>query len=101
MEIHEYLDLDPETESISCNDCGHQICSVDENYKRHCAMETVPLSDVGPEFESPSKLLGARHDIEFRRFYCPSCAVLIDHEIAQAEDAILRDIEIDPSTLGE
>lgn len=100
MEIHEYLALDTETETISCNDCGHQICSADENYKLHCAMEKTQLEDVGPGFESPSELLNADHNIEFREFYCPSCAVLIDHEIARAEDRILWDIEIDSSTVS-
>lgn len=101
MEIHEYLNLDLENESISCNYCGHHLCDVDENYKRYCAMEAVPLTEIGPGFESPSELLGADHDIEFRRFYCPSCAVLIEHEIARAEDPILWDIELDLSTIPE
>lgn len=101
MEIHEYLDLDPESESISCTDCGHRLCDADENYKRHCVMEAVPLTDIGPGFESPAELLGADHDVEFRRFYCPSCAVLIEHEIARADDPILRDIEIDLDAIPE
>ncbi|HKJ58408.1 MAG TPA: acetone carboxylase subunit gamma, partial [Halobacteriales archaeon] len=76
------------------------ICDADENYKEHCAMETKPLEEIAPGFESPSALLGADHDVEFRQFYCPSCAVLVEHEIARAADPILQDIEIDPSSVS-
>lgn len=99
MEIHEYLDLDPQTGAIRCNECDHHICDADKNYKRHCAMESGPLADIGPGFETPSDLLNADHDVRFRQFYCPSCAVLIDHEIARAEDPILMDIDINPASL--
>jgi len=101
MEIHEYLDLDPETETVSCTECGHTICNAEEDYKLHCAMESEPLEELGPGFESPAELLDADHDVQFRQFYCPSCAVLIDHEIARAEDRILQDIEIDPHSIAE
>lgn len=101
MEIHEYLDLDPETETISCTECGHTICDAGENYKRHCAMESEPLEDVGPGFESPAELLDSDHDVRFRQFYCPSCAVLVEHEIARADDPILQDIELDLQSVAK
>ncbi|WP_076148455.1 acetone carboxylase subunit gamma [Natrinema saccharevitans] len=34
-----------------------------------------------------------------RRFHCPDCAVLIDHEIARTEDPILHDLETDLEAL--
>lgn len=101
MEIHEYLDLDVEAETINCNECGQHLCHAEDNYKHYCAMETIPLADVGPGFEAPGELLNTDQNVEFRKFYCPSCAVLIEHEIARAEDPILHDIEIDLTTVAE
>ena len=31
----------------------------------------------------------------FRQFFCPGCGTLIENEIARADDAVLRDIELD------
>ncbi|GAA0253591.1 acetone carboxylase subunit gamma [Haladaptatus pallidirubidus] len=99
MEIHEYLTLDTGTGSISCRECGNHIANAEENYKKHCAMAIDLLTEIGPGFESPAELLDSDHDVQFRRFYCPNCAVLIDHEIARAEDPILHDIELDLHSL--
>lgn len=85
MKIHECLDLNLKRDLISCNDCGYQLYNANENYKRHCVMGTRPITEVRPEFESRVELLGDEHNVEFRRFYCQSCAVPIAYETGHAK----------------
>ena len=99
MEVHEYLNLDPDASVLSCRECGHELCDADQNFKEYCAMETSPVEEIGPAFDAPADILGEDHGIEFRQFYCPNCAVLMDHEIARKEDPILHDLEIDLEAL--
>lgn len=99
MEIHEYLDLDADANVISCRKCNYELCDADQNFKRYCAMETSPVAEIGPAFDAPADILGEDHQVEFRQFYCPNCAVLMDHEIAREGDEILHDLEIDLEAL--
>jgi len=95
MKIHEYLELDTDAETISCSECGEQLCGADENYKQHSAMRTGPVTDAGPLFRPPEDILGTDPGYEFRQWFCPGCGVLFDHRFALETDEILHDIEID------
>lgn len=95
MKIHEYLELDTETETINCSECGEELCHADENFKKHSAMRTGPVTDAGPLFNPPEDILGKDPGYEFRQWFCPSCGIMFDHRFALEEDPILHDIEID------
>jgi len=99
MQIHKYLELDPDAETISCRECGETLCNANRNYKEYAAMRTGPVTDAGPAFEPPEEILGKDLDLEFRQFFCPNCAVLLDHSFARQDDEILHDIEIDVPSL--
>jgi acetone carboxylase gamma subunit len=99
MQIHKCLELDPDAETISCRECGETLCNANRNYKKYAAMRTGPVTDAGPPFEPPEEILGKDLDLEFRQFFCPNCAVLLDHSFARQDDEILHDIEIDVSSL--
>lgn len=99
MQIHEYLDLDPDTETISCSECGHELCEADQNYKEHSAMRTGPVTDAGPLFHPPEAILGEDPGYEFRQWFCPDCGVQFDHRFALEGDRIIHDIEIDLDSL--
>lgn len=100
MQIHKYLELDPDEETIACRECDEVLCDADENYKEYAAMRTGPVTDAGPAFEPPEEILGTDLELEFRQFFCPSCAVLFDHSFAREDDPILHDIEIDVDSLS-
>jgi acetone carboxylase gamma subunit len=95
MQIHEYLELDPDSETISCSECGERLCDADQNYKEHSAMRTGPVTDAGPVFKPPADILNEDPGYEFRQWFCPNCAVLFDHRFALEDDRIVHDIEID------
>lgn len=99
MQIHKYLELDAETESITCSECDTTICSADQNYREHSAMRTGPVTDAGVPFVPPEDKLGEKTDLEFREFFCPSCGVLFQTEFAREDDPILHDIDIDTDSL--
>ncbi|MFO7925611.1 acetone carboxylase subunit gamma [Natronomonas sp.] len=95
MKIHEYLELDPEAETIRCSECDETLCNADQNYKEYSAMRTGPVTDAGPLFQPAQRILGDDPGYEFRQWFCPNCGVLFDHRFALEGDRILHDIEID------
>lgn len=89
------LDLREDNEGCfyACSNCDHEIASADENYKDGllvCAGETstaTPLNyNTGHYVDD---------QISFRRFICPSCATVVETEIARSSDPVLKDIELD------
>lgn len=99
MQIHEYLELDSDAETISCSECGHELCDADRNYKEYSAMRTSPVTEAGPVFHPPGNILGTDPGYEFREWFCPDCGVLFDHRFALEGDRIVHDIEIDLEAL--
>ncbi|MFC7157050.1 acetone carboxylase subunit gamma [Halomarina halobia] len=99
MKIHEYLELDAQAATISCSECGEVLCDADQNYKEHSSMRTGPVTDAGPLFQPPERVLGSDPGYEFREWFCPGCGVLFDHRFALEGDRIIHDIEIDVEAL--
>ena len=99
MQIHKYLELDTDALTISCRQCGTELCGADQNYREHSAMRTGPVTDAGVPFVPPEDKLGQKTDLEFREFFCPDCGVLLQTEFAQEDDPLLHDIDIDVDSL--
>lgn len=99
MQIHEYLELDIDAETIRCSECGKELCDADQNYKEYSAMRTGPVTDAGPPFHPPEDILGEDPGYEFRQWFCPHCGVLFDHRFALEGDRIIHDIEIDLASI--
>jgi acetophenone carboxylase len=100
MQIHPYLELDIDSETIACLNCDSTLCSADENYREHVALRTGPITEAGPGFIPVSEKLGEDRDIEFREFFCPDCGVLLQSDFAKSDDPILYDIELDIESLS-
>lgn len=99
-QIHTYLELDTEAESIQCGECSFVLCDADENYKNHCGVNRQPVSEAGAMFEHPDYLEDA-DAIEFRQFVCQRCGVLFDFEIAPEDQPFLHDIAVDPESVAD
>jgi N-methylhydantoinase B len=78
-------------QSFVCGACHHTLGATSENYKLTAHLAATPIADAGP-FLDPGYALDA--EVEFRQFCCPSCGVLLDAEVALADDAPLHDIEL-------
>jgi len=100
MQIHEYLELDVESNTIICRKCDEAICDGDENYKRHVALKQLDVQDLGPAFSPAEEILGVESGLELRRYACPNCGILLDHMVAKQDDDIIHDIEIDVEKLS-
>lgn len=76
--------------TIRCR-CGHAIGPAGENYKLHVLMREGPVQNAGP-WVDPNRI---GHDrFVCREFFCPSCATLLDVEIAQRGEPILWDVRL-------
>ena len=76
----------------ACRKCTAELGPADGNYKAGCIREDRPVAQSNPLVGAPERFIDDA--VEFRQFYCPGCGGLIENEIAVAQDAVLRDIEI-------
>ncbi|MGQ4557094.1 hydantoinase B/oxoprolinase family protein [Halobellus sp. GM3] len=77
--IGDYLRV--EDDRFECSKCGHDLGFVDENVKHELALRTRDIEDLGPLWIDPHVLVD--DEMEFRDFYCPTCATRIATEIAK------------------
>ena len=52
----------------------------------------LPIQAANPLVGDPARFIDPLP--QFRQFCCPNCGLLIENEIAVAEDPLLRDVEI-------
>ena len=71
---------------IACMGCGHVLGPNRRPWKQAACLDEVPLRGAAgePYSNAPNVLL--------RRFYCPSCATLLDSESALEGDPYLNDV---------
>jgi len=79
-----------------CSRCGEGLGRATDNYRLHAALEESPVEDGNPHIGDPGRYVDC--PMVLRRYYCPGCGVLLDTEVARAEDPPLWDIELAPKT---
>lgn len=92
IRLGEYVLLD--RHRIVCRRCGHDHCGEDENYKYALAVEISSVTALSPIARDPADYID--EPVEFRRFFCPSCATQVETEVALARDPYLWDVQIRP-----
>ncbi len=94
MQVSEAVELveDGGERRYGCLRCQESLGPVGSNYKLTALVEESDLSDANPYVGDPARYVDEK--MVFRRFYCPGCAVLLDTEVARAQDPPLQDIEI-------
>ncbi|HYN12194.1 MAG TPA: acetone carboxylase subunit gamma, partial [Burkholderiales bacterium] len=85
LAIHENL-------RYGCAKCGTDLGSIRENYKAHCVRNDLPIEAANPIVGDPKRFIDPLP--QFRQFCCPGCGLLIENEVAVADDPPLRDVEI-------
>jgi len=98
IRINAYLEISTGTGGglvIRCLECGEELGPADRSYKDFAVERRRPVSVVGVEY-----VAAARQDdpFELREYTCPSCAVLLDTDVARRSDPVLHDVQlrIDP-----
>ena len=95
-EVTEFLRIEqrPEGEVYVCR-CGNVLGDAHRNFKEFTVMEEGPIHEAGLRV-NPYRVGGR---FVFRQFYCPNCLVRLETEVAQKDEPILWDIDIELSAV--
>ena len=75
-----------------CAKCGTDLGPVSHNYKDYCVRNDLPIQAANPIVGDPARFIDPVP--QFRQFCCPGCGLLIENEIAVADEPLLKDVEI-------
>jgi N-methylhydantoinase B len=75
-----------------CAKCATDLGTLAENYKAGCVRKDLPIEASNPIVGDPRRFIDPQP--QFRQFLCPGCGLIIENEIAVAEDPILADVEL-------
>ena len=93
LRINAYLEVgadDAGTPVIQCT-CGETLGPASQSYKTFALEARRPLAALGPSY-APGQ--GGEARFEIREYYCPSCLVLLDTDVALKDDAVVHDVEL-------
>ena len=79
-------------DTIVCTRCRAALARAGDDYKSGCIREDLPLTSAGPRVGNTEDFLDS--PMQFRCFYCPSCARRLATEIARATDEVLDDVRL-------
>jgi N-methylhydantoinase B len=80
--VHRYLEARDASgrRVLGCTECDAEICDAADDYKAHLLMDTTTIDAVpGGPGVPPSHFID--EPVEFRRYCCPSCHVLMCTEV--------------------
>lgn len=96
----EYLDLDLNSESWCCHDCGDRIASARENYKTGCLVaERDPVEIHAPIIKGDYTFAPDKNWVRIVEFYCKSCGRQVETEYLPPGHPITHDIELNIDSL--
>src|SRR5438067_1340483 len=75
-----------------CAKCAQDLGPVSHNYKTYCVRNDMPIQASNPIVGDPGRFIDPVP--LFRQFCCPGCGLLIENEIAVADEPLLKDVEI-------
>jgi N-methylhydantoinase B len=91
--ISEYLQIiDDGSRQIQCRKCSHYISSVDTNYKLQTVMKEGSIQTANPKNLDSRQYVDK--DMVFRKFFCPTCATLLETEVNIKGEPPVWDIKI-------
>jgi N-methylhydantoinase B len=76
----------------ACAKCAADLGSVETNYKIGCVRNDLPIMASNPIVGDPHRFIDPTP--QFRQFCCPGCGLLIENEIAIADDPVLMDVQL-------
>ncbi|MCX7171145.1 MAG: acetophenone carboxylase, partial [Proteobacteria bacterium] len=81
LRFTEYLDLDLNDDHWYCHDCGTQLISARESYKKGCLVaERDPRDIHNPVIEGDYTFAPDPGWVRILEFYCPNCSRQIETE---------------------
>ena len=100
LHVGEYLDADLADERWRCHDCGRDLGSLRENYKRGLLVaERDPREIHPPVIEGDYTFAPDGTWIRIVEFYCPGCGRQMESEYLPQGHPLTRDITLDLDAL--
>ncbi|CAN0279688.1 unnamed protein product, partial [Chrysoparadoxa australica] len=94
------LDRYLHSEPWSCHDCGHEVISARENYKKGCLVADREPAEVHPPVMAGDYGFVPDADwVHVLEFYCPGCSRQIEVEYLPPGHPVTHDIEVDLDAL--
>jgi N-methylhydantoinase B len=75
---------------LGCARCSHVITGYAGEFKRGLRVHRGPVMEIPGVDADPSRFLDDK--VEFRRYCCPSCGVLMAADVARADEAPLPEM---------
>lgn len=94
MRLNAYLEVGIVADGaavIRCTQCGETLGPATTSYKAYALEARRPLATLGAHYAPPG---GAEGRFEIREYYCPSCLVLLDADVALKGDPVVDDVEL-------
>jgi acetone carboxylase gamma subunit len=82
-------------------ECGHDLCSLDENWKEHTEVRVRQSEEEMEEVYAPNMSPDAEWDMQLREFFCPNCYNLLEVDAAPVGYPVLQKFEPDIDTFYE
>ncbi len=76
-----------------CAKCATDLGPVAQNYKAGCVRNDLPVTASNPIVGDPRRFIDPLP--QFRQFCCPGCGLIIENEIAIADEPVLIDVQLD------
>jgi acetone carboxylase gamma subunit len=92
VRINAYLEVgadDVGSPVIRCTCCEATLGPATKSYKNYSLEARRHLADLGAHYAPPS----GETRFEIREYYCPSCLVLLDTDVALKGDPVVDDAE--------
>jgi acetone carboxylase gamma subunit len=94
--ITEYLEIDLDTERWHCRECGEQLGSARENYKRGLLLyDRDPRTIFEARIEKEYSYAPDPTWCRIVEYYCPGCGTQVEAEYLPPGHPLTHDIEID------
>ena len=93
MSIHATESLAVRAGRWCCAKCATDFGPVAQNYKAGCVRNDLPVTASNPIVGDPRRFIDPLP--QFRQFCCPGCGLIIENEIAIADDPVLTDVQLE------
>ncbi len=95
MRVNAYLEVSPDQDGglvTRCSRCGSALGPARESYKKFSRVARLPLTVLGPNYAPrPS----GENRFELREYYCPTCLVVLDTDVALKGDPEVHDVALE------
>jgi len=102
LHVAEYLDANLDAERWLCHDCGRDLGSLRDDYKRGLLVGERDPSEIHPPgLEGEFTFCPNGEWIRIIEFYCPGCGRQVESEYLPPGHPLTRDTELDVDALKE